>query len=354
MEQFLRILYIFPLHFVLFAAMGACLFRALHVKGQGVSDGILYGYFLYFGLFELICVPAKFVGLQTRQLSLVMLVVMLLSLAGACFWGRDMLRGNGQKAAAWWKRHSWIGLLMLLAVAVQIGITVCYVDGSQDAAYYVGVASTAVESNALERYSVYTGIARKSFAARYVFSAFPFHNAVVSVLTGIATIIQARTIIPAVNVCIANLIYYRIGRRLFGKQDARYADLFVLVVFLVQLTANTLFLPGTFYFCRLYEGKAMIANVALPMTLLMAFSLWEEPENPLYWTGMGLSGLAAVSFSGSGYLAGVLAGVLLIPLLLHHFRKGYIRRAILVEVPVLCWAACYVLAKAGILSLQIR
>ncbi|MFR7395175.1 MAG: DUF6077 domain-containing protein [Blautia wexlerae] len=98
--------------------------------------------------------------------------------------------------------------MIILAGAVvllQCLIVIFYEDTTVDAAYYVGTVSTSVYTDTLGRYNPFNGAIQKAFQARYVFSAYPMHNAVWCRLLGIHPIVQAKIVMSCMNVLTANL-----------------------------------------------------------------------------------------------------------------------------------------------------
>ena len=76
-----------------------------------------------------------------------------------------------------------------------------------------------------------------------------------------------------INVLMINFLVYQIGKKLFD-QNVKKADLFVIFVCLLQLFSYSLYTSGTFQLTRCYEGKALLANVAIPAAFLASLGLW--------------------------------------------------------------------------------
>lgn len=144
--------------------------------------------------------------------------------------------------------------MIILAGAVvllQCLIVIFYEDTTVDAAYYVGTVSTSVYTDTLGRYNPFNGAIQKAFQARYVFSAYPMHNAVWCRLLGIHPIVQAKQVMSCMNVVTANLIIYQIGKRLFDG-NRKKADLMLSLSVFISCFAVRFILPGTFFLSRSY------------------------------------------------------------------------------------------------------
>ena len=154
-----------------------------------------------------------------------------------------------------WKNHSVMIILAGAVVLLQCLIVIFYEDTTVDAAYYVGTVSTSVYTDTLGRYNPFNGAIQKAFQARYVFSAYPMHNAVWCRLLGIHPIVQAKQVMSCMNVVTANLIIYQIGKRLFDG-NRKKADLMLVFVCVLQLFCGTIYSSGTFFLYQKLRGKS--------------------------------------------------------------------------------------------------
>ncbi len=364
MGEILRMIGILLLHMLVYISLGTLILHLLRMREWSPGTAFITGYFGYFTLFEIISLPAEYWGMSTRRLAaLTGAIVLLLMAAGLWILKQQMgkVQNGIRKSIA---EHGMFLPLVIVIVLLQCLIVALYVDGSQDAAYYVGTANIAVSSNQLGRFDPYTGRKITYFALRYFFSVYPFHNAVVSAASGIPVILQAKIIMPMLHVLAANLIWHRIGRALFKKQSVKYADLFVAVIFVIHCFSNTLFLPGQFYFTRLYEGKAIIANVVLAAVLLSHLVLWNNSFSEKGKESKAMDRAAfvllfmvsssAICFAGSGYIAAILSGAAFVPVF---FRKPSVRRAVwfvISVLPIACWMVMYLLIKHNIIRMTLQ
>lgn len=351
--ELVRMLAVFLLHFLAFLSLGTLLLKASRKEAFSLSLAVITGYFAYFALFELITLPMIFAFRSLGFLTMVMSVVMsVIILAAVILGGRDWLR-QVQEIPGALREHSWMFLLLAAAVLFQCYAVAVYYDTSADAAYYVGIANTAVYTDTLQKYSPYTGAALGKFMARYVFSCFPLHNAFMARLTGIPVIIQAKTVMAVANALVANMIYYQIGRCLFPGKSRKWADLLVGFLCVINLFCDTIYQPGAFFFTRLYEGKAILANLVLPMILYCSFRLYRDDKDKMTWIYLFLCNLAAVSFSGSAMIAAFACSAVTVPLIILRRRLRLAVPYIICLLPIGCWFIAYYLAKIGEISLKI-
>ena len=342
-------------HFLLFFAVGSCLLSICKIE-TSITDALVTGYFGYFALFELIALICVFTGLSQRTLSMIVLAAAAVS-AAVCACRketRSMIRRSAGNMMPALQDHSFWLLVLIAAVVCECAAEALYVDMSQDSLQYVGTASTAVFTNTLFRYDPFTGDAYKRFPIRYVFFCYPLHASVLAVWFRLSAVIAARIVMPVVSCIMASIVWFRTARTLFAKRSRKVADLMVLLIHVMMFMQNTNYLPATFFFARLYEGKALLANLSPAMAFLCGLLIWRGEDGHLARLLLTVSTLASVCFSGSSY-------VLLLSFAVFAFI-GLMRRRNLKEmlktglcfVPAGCIWVLYILMRVGILSRAIQ
>lgn len=363
----------FVLQLAVFFCAGSLLMNFLKMKKEAMT-AVIIGYLAYFAVFELLAVPMTLLLVPLKVLAAVWAVF----LAAVCLFAivrlhkqwicqlKEFFAGTGKM----FREHSGWLLPALAAAVLQCLIVVLYQDSTQDAAYYVGTVSTSVYTDTLGRYNPFTGQAISAFSARYVFSAFPMNNAVWCVITGLPALIQCKIVMSLINVLVANGIIWQTGRQLFGGEK-KQADLMVFLVFLLNLYTGTIYTPGTFLFTRFYEGKALLANVAIPMVLLISiclFRIWST-ENALsprekgcmchmpleernIWILLFLTAVSAICFSGSAIIFPAVIGAGVLPLLVIKKKPGRIFPCFVCMLPCIMYGIAFLCVKYGVLSLN--
>lgn len=335
---------------MVFFSIGSLVMKALKMKSNA-SFAFVTGYLVYFAVFELIATPMTLAWAPLKTLTIVWTVIAAAVVAAAVCILRKQWIGQLKEIPGIWKEHSFMFFAAAAVVLLQCAIVVLYEDTTVDAAYYVGTVTTSVYTGTLARYNPYTGTLLSVFKPRYIFSAYPMNNAVWCELLGIPAIIQAKVVMSAINVIAANLIIYHIGKRFFhgGK---RQADLMVCFVCLMQLFSYTIYTPGTFFFTRSYEGKAILANVSIPIVLYCCIWLWQEKKDRNVWVLLFVSSLSAVAFSGSAVIFPVVISAGILPLILMRKQFSQLVSYAVCMLPSILYAAAYVLATNGWLTLK--
>lgn len=333
-----------------FFCAGSLLMYGLKMKAEA-SLALIFGYLLYFSVFEVLALPMTLAWVPLKTLCIVWGILLVLTVCAAAFFLRKQWKKQIHTVSDIGKSHGAMLLLVIAVILLQCMIVVLYEDTTVDAAYYVGTVTTSVHTGTLGRYSPYTGALYKKFQARYVFSMYPMHNAVWCKFLGIHPIVQAKVVMSVINVLVSNLIIYQIGKRLF-RDGKKQADLMVCFVCLMQLFSYTIYTPGTFFFTRSYEGKSLLANVTFPVVLYCSLWFWQEKKDRNLWIILFLVSASAVAFSGSSIIlpAAISAGVL--PVLLRRKQFSALVSYLLCMLPTIAYACAYFAAKYGWLTLR--
>ena len=215
-----------------------------------MADALICGYVLLFAVFELLALPLIF----TRQSFAVLkysyeILVCVLALAGVIFaWKNKKNRADGaeRKKSLSRKKIPAAMWLAFLLVAIQMGAYVFGMATDLDDAFYVATATTTLETNGMFTYDAYTGMLASYLPARYVFAPFPILLAFYSDMVHMHAAVVAHTVEPVFFLLISYLVYWKIGRKLFDKDD-RKVGLFLLFLVLIQMFSYySVYTQGTF------------------------------------------------------------------------------------------------------------
>ncbi len=256
-------------NFILYWSFGTV---ALYRNGRraSFSERILTGFFAYYAVFFVFCVPVmKYYRPLSMLTHIWMVVVALVVIAGvaleylqlrrsancrqdshggkysdsdgalsekrdfgsascdgALFEKGDsgsVLSGGFAGAFSWIRENPALFAGISLLILVQVVLVSCTYNFTLDAAYYVAGVSTNVDTNMINVYDPFTGAWQDHFEMRYFFATYSVQDAVVCQLTGINPLIWTKSVMASVIIILTNLVYYLIARelvdRVMFKQD---------------------------------------------------------------------------------------------------------------------------------------
>lgn len=176
---------------------------------------MLCGYAGMFAVFEIMTVPMIFLRLSFSMLkySYGAVILALAGISAVCERKRilPLIWGKIKKI----REIPWTCLAAAVLIVLQIGVYAVGMSTDLDDSFYVGTATTAIETDTMYQYSAYTGNAVKSLPSRYVLSPFPVMLAFYSEAVGMSPAAVAHTVMPLFFIALAYGVYMLIGRRLF-------------------------------------------------------------------------------------------------------------------------------------------
>ena len=239
------------------------------------------GFFLMLLVFELVCVPVVLLtkgsnfGYVAGIYTPLMTVAALLGLwrgkksgfvAGVLSRIRSC-RPDKETVIVW-----GIAGLILAVILILMETRVIF-DG--DDAYYVVQSLSAWQNGTLYSTNPYTGRAA-AIDMRHALAVFTMWIAYVGRVTGIHTTILCHSVLPVVIIPLTLLVYGCIGSILL-KDRRELLPYFVIFTEIIILFGRvSIYTPETFLLARAWQGKAVAANVLIPMTVLALLILASE------------------------------------------------------------------------------
>ena len=325
----------------LFLCLGSVILKIRGRQEYSLGRAALLGYFAWFGIFEVVCLIFEVLLLPLRTLALVMGLIAAAVILAGLFSGYRCWIQSMNSLRFRLKLHGLPAVFLVLSLLASVAFVILYFDASADL----------------------------KFKARYALNCFPYYNAVIcSLVRGLPVIVQARSVMSAINVIMSFLGVYELGLALFpdeedrgrkvmsiqnrpGSYSRRRADLFVLLVFVVNLLSATIYMPGIFLYTRSYEGKALIINVVIPSVLAICVRIWRETEEDamrnLFWMMA-----AAVCFSASSIMAMILSMTAILPWIAVRGRWKRLLSLLCACAPVFIWGIVYYMIQHRIFVLR--
>lgn len=237
------------------------------------------GYVIMFGLFEIIALPLIFLR---QPLSLLVLVYggALLAVSVVSLWKNSRrIPVIAKTVIQAVKRFTACVWTQLLIIAGQVLFYMRYQYHNSDDAFFVASATTSLATDTIFAYSPYTGTLYEKLPSRYVLSPFYAFTAVVSKMTGIHPTVIAHTVFMILFLLLSYAVFALLGRILFSGSMEKLGYFLILVSALHIFSAYSERTGGLFLLIRLWQGKAVLAGILLPMVLYMAMRVFFDSQN---------------------------------------------------------------------------
>ena len=312
-------------------------------ENRSWSEQLLGGYILLFAITELISLAAIFMKQPLHILTAVYGVAAVF--LAAC--GLRTIYQKRKAGEAFVKKTQISPELAVAAVLilVQLVILILYAHMDEDDAFYVGTATTAVETDSVYAVNPYTGIPYKKLPSRYILSPFPAFLAVISRLcAGLSPVVVAHTIFPPVFVFLAYLVLYQYSRRFFQEKVREQGIFMILCAGILWASGYSVYNFGAFAMGRIWQGKAVLAGVFLPLLFLLCMEILMEEKAKYPWSLLFLANGACCLLSSMGImLAPLMMGMFLLLNLIKFRDIRKLLKGVVCCLPSLILGAVYVL-----------
>lgn len=266
--------------------MGLVFLPLFKERFKSVGTVFAAGYILFFTALELVGIPivlfTVYNGLTifTRWFTPLILV---LSLAGAGIALWEKKRGYGLSFAGFdrFKESSpeekIVMLLFLGLVGFQMYMSFTRASFDGDDAYYGVQAVIAQQVDTLYRVNPYTGRSAP-LDVRHALALFPVWEAYLGKMCGIHATIIAHSVVPLVLIPLTYVLYFQIGKALFGGKG-KQLPMFMMLIALWQLFGNiSIYTTETFFLTRTWQGKSFAGNFVIPAVLWIFLCLFVSGE----------------------------------------------------------------------------
>lgn len=205
-----------------------------------------------------------------------------------------------------WKFPSLYLLLALVVIAVQLYTLIRYAHFDADDSFYVGTSATGVYTNTIFSVNPYTGKAYTELPRRYLFSQYPVFLSIISKLTGnLSPLILAHTVFPVVFVGMAYLLQSLFAKRWFHGKKEQQGIYLLMIAVMCGFCAYSKRNAADFQMIRIWQGKAFLASVFLPLLFLLLLDFLQKKEHRFRWWILLLADISCCYLSSMGVLLAV-------------------------------------------------
>lgn len=270
-------------------------------KKENPAEAYLYGQVLLWAVFQLLAVPIVFFRLPFNALCAAYAVLLVVLTA----WGARslLLSGNMRRKIKIETPYSQY-LPFLLALCVILFQASLYVVGmhlDEDDSRFIVEANDAITKNTMYLHNPATGEYIGRFVGEMkkdIFSPWAMYIAALSRLTMLKPAVFAHTVYAPVLLLLSYIIYVLIGRQLFNGRFEQ--GVFVLAVSVINMFfVGSAYSQAAFSLIRIWQGKAAIAAIMIPLFLLLLLEL-QEKDSVANWLWLATAACAACLFSGMG------------------------------------------------------
>ena len=310
------------------------------------------GYIIEFAVLQLITVPMIYAQAKYTTL-LILYTIIILSLCIVSLIiifkknNKETIKVSLKRIIEKGKNYSKvIAIICIVLIGIQMYMYVGkYTHLDDDDAYYVGTATTTLQTNSIFKYSPTTGLLKgEQTLTRYRLGAFPIYYAIISSWTKVHPAIVAHILLPVSLLMVVYSIYYLLGYELFEK-DENKALMFVMLMCFINIFGNYS-IRNTFSFLlfRIWQGKAILCNIIMPFILWMLFKANEEKYSFVTGLIIFLSVIAGVFTTTMGIaFSPIMIGTLAVLYGVHNRSIKDVVKCFVCSIPSIVYGILYIL-----------
>ncbi|MCC6094094.1 MAG: DUF6077 domain-containing protein [Eubacterium sp.] len=345
---------------------GSVLTDLLHVyqgsNGRRFLLSLVSGNLLMWAAFEAVAVPLIFLRADFRMVILLWAIVLCAFVAVYALVRRRLpiavVRGRDLKNAG--ILHDRIAVLLLVlflaVVAVQCVVYFWGMHLDEDDSRFVAHSVYTWKTNQMLTENPATGeLNLNNWNGDYlkdVFSPWMIYIALIARVIGIHPAITAHTILPVVLLVLSYIVWYLAGSELF-ENDKRKTFLFCFLIGILQLFfAGSTRTQSEFTLLRIWQGKAVVAGIGIPMILYGFLYLYRKQEDERFFWMLLVTDWTCCLLSGMGIiLATAMIGMYSLWYVIAFRKWKMIWKVPLVLLPSIFYGSCIYLYKIGRLVL---
>lgn len=254
--------------------LGLLILRFWKNEKNNIIFAFVLGYIIEFAIAQLITVPMIFAKCSYQLLLIIYTTIMLILAVTSIILNykdfKEIFKISVKKLMELPKLLTIICCaLIILQMYMYAGP---YKHEDADDAYYVGTATTTTQTNTIFKYSPTTGATSgEQNALRYILGPFSIYYSIFSSWINIHPTIFAHEVLPVALLIVVYAIYALLGYELFDKNLSSTITFVILINILNMFGGYSVRTNFAFLLFRIWQGKAILANIILPIILLIFY-----------------------------------------------------------------------------------
>lgn len=125
-------------------------------------------------------------------------------------------------------------------------------------------------------------------------------------VTGTTAAVMAHSILPVSLILCGCSVFWLFAKEIF-KENMSDRCIFMSLVLLLNIYGfHSVYTAETFYLTRIWQGKSVVASVAIPAMFLFLMWLYQQPKHAGYYILVLITDIAMCLMSGMGIIIGAI------------------------------------------------
>lgn len=283
---------------------------------RGIVKNYLVGNIFIWALFQIVTVPLV---LLKKEFSLVVVIVNVV-LFGICALVvlDEVLRKKCRnlKVKKWIKKIPKISradavsmaIMEIAIIALLLAIIMLQHTDADDSRFVVN-AVEILRTDRMFLTDLITGQPLETWIGELVkdvTSPWAVYIAYYARMTGISAVIMAHSVLPVALILCALSVFWLLAGEFFGKNITDKSIFMCFVILLNVYGYHSIYTAETFMLTRIWQGKAVVASVAIPAMFLLCMWLYRNDKKYGYYVLVALLDVGMCLMSGMGLIIGVI------------------------------------------------
>lgn len=239
------------------------------------SIKIFLGWMVVFAIAEILIVPLTLLKCSFDVFciiygSLILITIIIYSIM--------MFRRKEKHIFLFDKKFIFLKCVCVGLILLQIVIVVVMRHSDADDVTFIGNAITSLETNTLYQFDPTTGEYLSELPLRTALSGISMVWAFMSRISNLHVTIIVYSIIPIYLISCAYIVWWNLGKELLVDEKSWW--LFLVFISVLNIFGNnTVFTTASFLLFRIWQGKAILANIIIPGVWFFSLKFWKKEYN---------------------------------------------------------------------------
>ncbi|MFA9376824.1 MAG: DUF6077 domain-containing protein [Lachnotalea sp.] len=262
MIKCLELVFVF---FIIAIVVGSVPIRLMKDQSSGLLKAIVYGNIMMLVIFEIIVIPMTIMGQSLTRLTQVWCIVIVTISIIAAITAKGYLAKVIKRIPERCRSLTYLDGVVLVLIFVQMFICVEFIFLHANDAYYVGMATTTLESDSLLKFSPYTGAAVQWSDYKYhMIASLPIFWAMLAKLFQVSGAFMCHSVVPMLFIPLGYIVYREIGLVLF-KKDKRNVNIFLIIICITNMFIGKNYASSYEMLSTcIWQGGSFLYNIVLP------------------------------------------------------------------------------------------
>ena len=278
----MQLVYLIPIILFLLCYIMGDFLQILFKFKSGLALKIITGYLFLIGIFHILSLPfmyyeLKFSTLYYIYIGMIVSIVIAYIVLSIIFSHFKLKREfiNIIKSITKNRLNIFWWLVVIVLIVFQLQKVFNYVQINIDDQFYVSQITTMLDRNIIMDIMPSSGQGLFTFPDIYKMVSFETWEGVICKLANVPPAVLCHTIIPLFFIPLTYLVIYKVGKEFVGER----VPIFLIFICLLNIFSGfSSYTQGAFLLLRIWQGKAVMVNIILPLVLFAFIKIMKEKK----------------------------------------------------------------------------